>query len=94
MTAPFRYRDKGSLATIGRATAVADLGALKFSGFPAWLAWCFVHIFFLITFRNRALVLFSWMWSFVTFKRGARLITGEHGKLPEARDPGGCEPPP
>jgi NADH dehydrogenase len=71
----FRYRDKGSLATIGRARAVADLPRLQFSGFPAWLAWLGVHIFFLIGFRNRAFVFLSWAWSYVTFRRGSRIIT-------------------
>ena len=74
---PFRYNDKGSLATIGRAAAVADLGRLELSGFLAWLAWWAIHIFFLIGFRNRVLVMFSWAWSYFTFQRGARLITGE-----------------
>src|SRR5262249_10817865 len=72
--APFRYRDKGSLATIGRAAAVADLGSLKISGWIAWIAWLFVHIFFLIGFRNRLLVIFEWAWSYFTAHRGARLI--------------------
>lgn len=74
---PFRYRDKGALATIGRAAGIADFGRLKLSGLLAWLAWLLVHIFFLIGFRNRFLVLFEWAWSYVTFERGARLITGE-----------------
>jgi NADH:ubiquinone reductase (H+-translocating) len=74
---PFRYRDKGSLATIGRAAAVADLGRFALSGFLAWLAWWAIHIFFLIGFRSRVLVMFSWAWSYFTFQRGARLITGE-----------------
>lgn len=73
---PFRYRDKGSLATIGRARAVADLGRLEFGGFFAWLAWMLIHVFFLIGFRNRVFVLLSWAWSWLTFRRGARLITG------------------
>jgi NADH dehydrogenase len=72
----FRYRDKGSLATIGRARAVADLGRVRFGGFLAWVAWLAVHIFYLIGFRNRALVLASWAWSYLTFRRGARIITG------------------
>jgi NADH:ubiquinone reductase (H+-translocating) len=72
---PFRYRDKGSLATIGRAAAVAQIRGLEFSGLPAWLAWLLVHIFFLIGFRNRVAVLLQWAWSYVTFSRGARLIT-------------------
>jgi NADH dehydrogenase len=73
---PFRYRDKGSLATIGRAAAVADFGRIKLSGGVAWLAWLFIHIFFLIGFRNRFVVLFLWAWSYITYDRGARLITG------------------
>jgi NADH dehydrogenase len=73
---PFRYRDKGSLATIGRAAAVADLGRVKLSGWVAWVAWLFIHILFLIGFRNRFVVLFSWAWSYLTYDRGARLITG------------------
>lgn len=76
-TKPFRYHDRGSLATIGRAAAVADLGFVKFSGFLAWLAWLFVHIFFLIGFRNRFAVLFEWAWAYFTFQRAARLITGD-----------------
>lgn len=75
-TLPFRYRDKGSLATIGRAAAVADFGRVKLSGFPAWVAWLAVHIFFLIGFRNRFLVITEWAWAYLTFQRGARLITG------------------
>jgi NADH dehydrogenase len=73
---PFRYRDKGSLATIGRAAAVADFGFLKLSGFIAWFAWLAIHIFFLIGFRNRFLVITQWAWAYVTYQRGARLITG------------------
>jgi NADH dehydrogenase len=72
----FRYWDKGSLATIGRAAAVAEFGKIHISGFMAWLSWLFVHIFFLIGFRNRLLVFIQWAWSYVTFERGARLITG------------------
>jgi NADH:ubiquinone reductase (H+-translocating) len=74
---PFRYRDKGSFATIGRGKAVGELvGGVKLSGFLAWVAWLAIHIFFLIGFRNRVLVLFQWAYSYVTFRRGARLITG------------------
>ncbi|MGK2856375.1 MAG: NAD(P)/FAD-dependent oxidoreductase [Thermoanaerobaculia bacterium] len=76
-TAPFRYRDKGSMATIGRAAAIAEFSSLKLSGLPAWLAWLFVHILFLIGFRNRLLVMIQWAWAYLTFQRGARLITGE-----------------
>jgi len=76
-TLPFRYRDKGSLATIGRAAGVADFGRLKLSGFTAWFAWLAVHIFFLIGFRNRVLVILQWAWAYITYQRGARLITGK-----------------
>jgi NADH:ubiquinone reductase (H+-translocating) len=72
----FKYWDKGSLATIGRAAAVAQFGKIHISGFMAWLAWLFVHIFFLIGFQNRILVFIQWAWSYVTYERGARLITG------------------
>jgi NADH dehydrogenase len=74
--APFHYWDKGSLATIGRAAAVAEFGRIHISGFIAWLSWLFVHILFLIGFRNRLLVFIQWAWSYVTYERGARLITG------------------
>lgn len=74
--APFRYRDKGTMATIGRAAAVVDLGRLRFSGYPAWLVWCFIHILWLIGFRNRFVVLIEWAWAYVRFARSARLITG------------------
>ena len=73
----FRYADRGSLATIGRAAAVADLGRVSFSGYPAWLAWLLVHIVWLIGFRNRFIVLFEWAWAYVTYQRAVRLITGE-----------------
>jgi NADH:ubiquinone reductase (H+-translocating) len=74
--APFHYWDKGSLATIGRAAAVAQFGRIHISGFMAWLAWLFIHIFFLIGFQNRVLVMIQWAWSYFTYERGARLITG------------------
>ena len=74
---PFKYNDRGSLATIGRAAAVADFGWVKISGFFAWAAWLFVHIFFLIGFRNRFVVMFEWAWAYFTFQRAARLITGD-----------------
>ncbi len=71
---PFEYRDKGSLATIGRSAAVAELGKLRFTGFLAWVLWVFVHIFYLIGFRNRFVVLFEWAWLYCTRQRGARVI--------------------
>jgi NADH dehydrogenase len=73
----FHYWDKGSLATIGRAAAVAQFGKIHISGYVAWLSWLFIHIFFLIGFRNRLLVSIQWAWSYVTYERGARLITGD-----------------
>ena len=72
----FHYWDKGSLATIGRAAGVAQFGKIHISGYIAWLSWLFVHILFLIGFRNRLLVFIQWAWSYVTYERGARLITG------------------
>ena len=72
----FHYLDKGSLATIGRAAAVAQFGKVHISGFLAWLSWLFVHILFLIGFRNRIIVLIQWAWAYFTYERGARLITG------------------
>ncbi|HEV2405427.1 MAG TPA: NAD(P)/FAD-dependent oxidoreductase [Ktedonobacterales bacterium] len=73
--APFHYFDKGTLATVGRAYAIADIRGLLLSGFFAWLTWMAVHIFFLIGFRNRILVMFQWAWAYLTYQRGARLIT-------------------
>jgi len=73
----FHYWNKGSLATIGRAAAIAQFGKIHISGFVAWLSWLFVHIFFLIGFRNRLIVLIQWAWSYFTYERGARLITGD-----------------
>ena len=75
-TAKFDYFDKGTMATIGRHAAVADAGFIRFSGWLAWLAWLFVHVLFLISFRNKLMVLANWAWQYVTFGRGARLITG------------------
>jgi NADH dehydrogenase len=72
----FRYFDKGIMATIGRSRAVAQTGKLRLRGLIAWLAWLLVHIWYLIGFRNRFVVLFDWTWSYLTYKRGARLITG------------------
>ena len=79
---PFRYHDKGNMAVLGRADAVLATKHVAKAGFIAWLAWAFVHIAYLISYRSRLLVMIQWAWSFVTFKRGARLITGEVGKLP------------
>ena len=76
-TAPFRFWDKGSMATIGRSAAVADLGFIRFSGLPAWLAWLFIHLLYLVEFENRVLVLVQWAFMYFTRNRGARLITGD-----------------
>src|ERR1019366_3493052 len=73
----FRYVDKGSLATIGRAAAVAQFGKVHISGYLAWLSWLFIHVLFLIGFRNRVLVMLQWAWSYLTYERSARLVTGE-----------------
>lgn len=75
---PFQYHDKGSLATIGRAAGVAQFPHFSLSGYFAWLAWLFVHVFFLIGFRNRLMVMIQWAWSYLTYERGARLITGSN----------------
>jgi NADH dehydrogenase len=75
-TQAFRYRDPGSMATIGRARAVADLGWVRLTGYPAWLAWLFLHLVFLIGFKNRVVVLTQWLIAYVTRQRGVRLITG------------------
>lgn len=72
----FEYVDRGTLATIGRSAAVAEFGKIKLTGFMAWLAWLFIHIMLLIGFRNRLVVMTNWMWSFLTYERGSRLITG------------------
>ena len=76
---PFHYNNKGELAVIGRGQAVAKLRHVRFSGIIAWLLWIFIHIAYLIGFRNRVLVMIEWAWSYVTYARGARLITGEVG---------------
>ncbi|MEL7328992.1 MAG: NAD(P)/FAD-dependent oxidoreductase [Cyanobacteria bacterium J06634_6] len=73
----FEYKDKGSMAVIGRNEAVADLGFTKLSGFPAWIIWIFVHIYYLIEFDNKLLVMLQWGWHYFTSQRGARLITGD-----------------
>ena len=81
---PFSYRDKGTLATIGRGKAVAHIGRFKFGGALAWFLWVFIHIFFLVGFRNRLMVLIEWAYAYLTFHRGARLITGPIEQQPQA----------
>jgi NADH dehydrogenase len=73
---PFRYRSWGNMATIGRKSAVCDFGWLRLTGFPAWVLWSVAHVYFLIGLRNRSVVALNWLWSYLTFQRGARLITG------------------
>jgi NADH dehydrogenase len=85
---PFRYRDYGSLATIGRKSAVVQIGRFKMKGFLAWVLWSVAHIYFLIGFRNRLAVALHWLWNYVTFQRGTRLITGVSGsRMEEVADP-------
>ena len=90
-TQPFRYVERGTMATIGRAAAVADLRGLHLSGFTAWLIWLFVHLMYLVGFRNRLLVFVQWMWNYCTYRRGVRLIVdhskqGQPGKATQAAE--------
>lgn len=82
----FTYVDKGSMATIGRSKAIADVFGLKLKGFIAWMFWLFLHVFFLIGFRNRFAVMFEWFWAYLTRERSARLITGDIAELRDALD--------
>ncbi len=96
---PFVYRDKGSMATIGRAAAVARVGNWNVHGWLAWVMWLFVHVIFLVGFRNRFQVMLGWAWSYITFQRGARLITGRKPDLnsnvsEQVRPPGHSGPVP
>ena len=90
-TIPFVYWDKGSMATIGRSRAIAMVAKMRITGFLAWLVWLFVHLILLMGFRNRLVVLFTWFWSYITYRRGARLITSHYGMaatrkaLPDAK---------
>ena len=86
---PFRYRDFGSLATIGRRAAVVEIGKLRLTGLIAWLFWCVAHVWFLIGFRNRLQVTLDWIWSYLTFERGARLVFDAvtRGREPTTRVP-------
>lgn len=90
--APFRYRDFGNLATIGRKAAVADFEKIRLSGFVAWLLWSVAHVYFLIGLRNRFVVALAWFWNYVTFQRGARLITGGESEEPPAPAEPAVEP--
>jgi NADH dehydrogenase len=83
---PFSYWDKGTMATIGRSAAVAKIGRFEFSGFPAWMAWLFIHLIFLVGFRNKLAVLLQWAYSYLTYKRGARIVTGLSEERKQATD--------
>jgi NADH dehydrogenase len=85
---PFGYIDKGTLATIGRGAAVAEIGRLRLGGFVAWIAWLFIHIFYLIGFRNRFMVMAGWAWVYLRNESGARLITGDIEPLLERGEAG------
>ena len=78
---PFAYVDKGQMATIGRSRAIVEIGRLRFAGLLAWLLWLVVHIYYLTGFKNRLLVVIQWAWSYLTFRRGARLIVGKHWRF-------------
>jgi NADH dehydrogenase len=84
---PFAYRDLGNMATIGRAAAVADFGWLRLKGWVGWVAWLFVHILNLIGFRNRLVVLVQWAWSYFSYQRAVRLITGDAPETDAAARP-------
>ena len=88
----WNYFDKGSMATIGRYKAVASVAGMKFSGHLAWLAWVFVHLIFLIGFRNRVFVFWQWAWAHVNYAKGARLITGKIGKEGVLKEKGAGAP--
>ena len=90
----FRYQDKGSLATIGRAAAVADFGRLRLHGFLAWVIWLFIHLLYIVAFESRLLILIQWAWNYFTRNRGARLITGKDILPPVAEEAAGRLPPP
>ncbi len=85
--AGFSYLNKGEMATIGRSAAVAKAGKIKMKGFLAWLGWLFVHLLFLVGFRNKVSVFMNWLWAYITFTRGARIITGMDGRQPKREHP-------
>lgn len=84
---PFKYVDKGQMATIGRSKAVCEIGRVRFGGFFAWLTWLVVHIYFLVGFKNRLFVVIQWAWSYLTYRRGARLIVSPNWQAPPPEDP-------
>ena len=83
---PFKYWDKGTMATIGRSKAVAEVGRFKFSGLLAWLTWLFVHLIFLVGFRNKISVMMQWVYSYLTYKRSARIIVTSPPELPRGKN--------
>jgi NADH dehydrogenase len=89
---PFRYFDKGNLATIGRNKAVAQFGRLHLTGFLAWFIWVFVHLMYLVEFQNRLLVFIQWAYNYITRNRGARLITGSEAVTEKGRSDCGARP--
>jgi NADH dehydrogenase len=84
---PFKYHDKGTMATIGRARAVAMVGPVRFSGLIAWLAWLFIHLMYIVEHENRLLIFFQWAWNYLTWNRSARLITGAKETVLEPNEP-------
>ena len=86
MPGPFRYRHQGDLATIGRKAAVVRLDAIHLTGFIGWMFWGIAHVFFLIGLRNRAVVAFNWLWNYLTYQRGARLIVDSAATRSAAKD--------
>jgi NADH dehydrogenase len=78
---PFKFLDKGQMATIGRSRAIVEVAGFKFAGFFAWIVWLLVHIYYLTGFRNRVFVVLSWAWSYLSFRRGARLIVEKEWRL-------------
>jgi NADH dehydrogenase len=91
---PFRYFDKGDMAVIGRAAAVADIFGLHFWGLPAWLIWLFIHLLYIVEFQSRVIVFIQWGFEYLTFSRGARLITGEGGGELKGESAASDNPPP
>jgi NADH dehydrogenase len=91
---PFVFHDKGQMATIGRSRAIAEVGRFKFSGFTAWLVWLLVHVYYLTGFRNRVFVVLSWAWSYLSFRRGARLIVGKEWRTAPPPPPPRSPPAP
>ncbi|MCM8526774.1 MAG: FAD-dependent oxidoreductase, partial [Lentisphaeraceae bacterium] len=88
-TPPFKYFDKGKMATIGRSKAIAQTGKLKLNGFIAWLAWLFIHILYLTGFKNRLFVVIQWGWSYFSFRRGSRLIVGKQWRFYDKKNESG-----